>query len=90
VLIQATVTEPVRGAARLVCAVEDNGPGLQANPPRSGAFGLRAVRRRIELKYADGRLRLAASPEGTQAVVELPYVTAREPIMAAAAPEVAG
>jgi signal transduction histidine kinase len=80
VLVRATIT-PAEGEAssRLVCTVEDNGPGLPAKPPRSGAFGLRAVRRRLELKYADACMRLESSPAGTRSIVELPYVVAREP-----------
>ncbi len=61
-------------AGRLVCVIEDNGPGVPAGEPRAGAFGLRAVRRRLELKYADATFKLEASSEGTRAVVELPLV----------------
>ena len=39
---------------------------------RSGAFGLHAVRRRLELKFPDqASLRLESSPEGTRSIVEL-------------------
>jgi sensor histidine kinase YesM len=82
VLVRASVTGG-DGASRLVCTVEDNGPGMPDEPPRSGAFGLRAVRRRIELEVAGGRLEIESSEEGTRATVDLPCVTAR-------APEVAG
>ncbi|APR78598.1 sensor histidine kinase [Minicystis rosea] len=88
VLIRATVTQPRDGSARLVCTVEDNGPGIPASSPRPGAIGLRAVRRRIELKYADGDFRLDSSPEGTRAIVDLPYVTASTPTSSVRAPEV--
>ena len=58
---------------RIVCTVEDNGPGLGAGPPRSGAFGLHAVRRRLELRYPDDAgLRLEHSSGGTRSIVELP------------------
>lgn len=77
VLVRAAVVEET-GGARLVCTVEDNGPGLPAKPPRSGAFGLHAVRRRLALKYADACMRLESSPEGTRSIVELPCLTARE------------
>jgi signal transduction histidine kinase len=76
VMVRAAVVEADGGAARLVCAVEDNGPGMPVTPTRSGAFGLHAVRRRIELKYPDGSLQLDSSPAGTRAVVELPIVGA--------------
>lgn len=78
VSVRASVTRPLDGAARLVCTVEDNGPGLPASSPRPGAFGLRSVRRRLEIKYPDGSLQLDSSPEGTRAVVELPCIAARE------------
>jgi signal transduction histidine kinase len=78
VSVRASVTRPLDGAARLVCTVEDNGPGLPAGAPRSGAFGLRSTRRRIEIKYPDGSLHLDSSSDGTRAVVELPCVAARE------------
>lgn len=89
VRIQATITRPAEGAARLVCTVEDNGPGMAATPPRSGAFGIRSVRRRIELKYTDGCLRIDSSPEGTRTVLDLPCATAREPMTVMTAGEAA-
>jgi sensor histidine kinase YesM len=78
VLVRARVVEAEGGAARLVCSVEDNGPGMAAKPPRSGAFGLHAVRRRLALKYADARLRIESSSDGTRSIVELPCVMAEE------------
>ena len=86
VSVRASVTRPLDGAARLVCTVEDNGPGLPAGSPRPGAFGLRSVRRRIEIKYPDGALQLDSSPDGTRAVVELPCIAARELRPVAATP----
>jgi glucose-6-phosphate-specific signal transduction histidine kinase len=60
------------GARKIVCTITDNGPGV-ADETRSGAFGLRAVRRRLELKYmAAAQLRLESSPSGTRSIVELP------------------
>jgi len=57
---------------RLVCTVEDNGPGLPA-ATRPGAFGLASVRRRLALRYADaGSLRLESSAGRTRSIVELP------------------
>jgi two-component sensor histidine kinase len=68
---------------RLVCIVEDNGPGMATVPPRSGAIGLKSVRRRLELKYVDAELRFQSSPEGTSWTVDLPLTrriaTAQEP-----------
>ena len=78
VSVRASVPRPLDGAARLVCTVEDNGPGMPAGAPRAGAFGLRSTRRRIEIKYPDGSLELASSSEGTRAVVDLPCVAERE------------
>ncbi len=63
---------------RLVCSVEDNGHGIVVGAPRSDAFGLHAVRRRLELKYTDARFRLSSSEAGTLAVVELPLSFASE------------
>lgn len=57
---------------RVVCMIEDNGPGLPDGAPRSGAFGLRSVRRRLELKYEDATLRLESSTTGTRAIIRLP------------------
>jgi signal transduction histidine kinase len=59
-------------AARLVCVIEDNGPGMATIPPRSGAIGLKSVRRRLELKYGEAQLRCASSPQGTRWIVSFP------------------
>ena len=60
---------------RLVCSIEDNGPGIQ-EPIRDAAFGLRAVRRRLELKYgSSGVLRMESTITGTCATVELPLAS---------------
>ena len=59
--------------SRLVCTVEDNGPGLPKGTTRAGAFGLVSVRRRLALRYAEaGSLRLESSGDGTRSIVELP------------------
>ncbi len=60
------------GAEQVVCTVSDNGPGLPDGEPRSGAFGIRSVRRRLELEYDGASLRLESTSEGTRAVVRLP------------------
>jgi hypothetical protein len=39
---------------------------------RTGAFGLQAVRRRIELEAPGASLRLDSSGQGTLSIVELP------------------
>jgi LytS/YehU family sensor histidine kinase len=58
---------------KIVCTIEDNGPGLPDRGTRSGAFGLHAVRRRLELKYPQSaHLRLESSASGTRSIVELP------------------
>ncbi len=59
----------------LLCTIEDNGPGMPDAEPRRGAFGLRSVRRRLELKFPDAVLRLESSPDGTRSIVELPRMT---------------
>jgi signal transduction histidine kinase len=61
------------GGARIRCTVEDDGPGLDAGPIRSGAFGVQSVRRRLELRYGSaGTLSLEAASPGTRAIVEFP------------------
>jgi len=57
----------------MLCVVEDNGPGIPESSVRTGAFGLRSVRRRLELRYPNrARLSLESSPAGTRSIVELP------------------
>ncbi|MDC0741606.1 sensor histidine kinase [Polyangium mundeleinium] len=80
VRVCAAITESGDGALRrLVCTVEDNGPGIPAKPTRSGALGLHAVRRRMELKYTDASLQIESSAEGTRCTVELPCVLLHAP-----------
>ena len=57
---------------RLVCTVEDTGPGMNGSAPRPGGFGLQSVRRRLELRNDGARLRIESSSHGTKAIVELP------------------
>jgi signal transduction histidine kinase len=59
----------------VVCTIEDNGPGIPDGDPRSGAFGLRSVRRRLELKYENANLRLESTSGGTRATVRLPRLS---------------
>jgi signal transduction histidine kinase len=56
----------------LICVVEDNGPGVPDAEVRDGAFGLHAVRRRLELEAPGATLRLESSSEGTRSVVRIP------------------
>jgi signal transduction histidine kinase len=71
VTVRAT-TVGTNGSKKVICTVEDNGPGLPDAEPRAGAFGLRSVRRRLELKFPDAILRMESSTEGTRSIVELP------------------
>jgi signal transduction histidine kinase len=57
-------------AGGLICVVEDNGPGMPDEDVRAGAFGLQAVRRRIELE-AHASFRLESSSKGTRSIVEI-------------------
>jgi signal transduction histidine kinase len=64
-----------RDADTLVCTVEDNGPGAPVGQVREGAFGLRAVTRRVELKYPGAKVVLERPDHdapGTVARVEIP------------------
>jgi signal transduction histidine kinase len=80
VTVRATLAEATTGdggaraarPSRVICTVEDNGPGLPDAEPRAGAFGLRSVRRRLELKFPDAILRMESSTSGTRSIVELP------------------
>jgi hypothetical protein len=57
---------------RLFLEIEDNGPGVRNQPTRSGAFGLHAVRRRLELRCPDSALHIEPSPSGgTRSVIEI-------------------
>jgi LytS/YehU family sensor histidine kinase len=72
--------EVVVGASRrddgtLVCVVADNGPGMPEAEVREGAFGLQAVRRRLELEAPRGSLRLESSSQGLRSVVEFARVS---------------
>ena len=77
VVLRAEVLDGEGGnGARLACTVEDNGPGMPEAETRSGAFGVHAVRRRLELKYmSQASLRFESSTAGTRSIVELPLHT---------------
>jgi sensor histidine kinase YesM len=64
--------ETVREPPGIVCTIEDNGPGLSDAEVRSGAFGLHAVRKRLEIRYAGATLKLECSDAGTRSVVTMP------------------
>jgi hypothetical protein len=66
-----TFLRPEATASKLVCVVADDGPGVLGSA-RADAFGLRAVRRRLELKFEGAALRLESSRHGTESIVELP------------------
>jgi LytS/YehU family sensor histidine kinase len=60
-------------AKKLVCIIEDNGLGVQEGRTRPDAFGLRSVRRRLALQYAErATFRLESSESGTRSIVEIP------------------
>ena len=68
----------VHDGEKLVCTVEDNGPGMSGGPTRPGAFGVLSVRRRLALRYADSaNLRAESSSSGTRFIVELPLEPGR-------------
>jgi signal transduction histidine kinase len=67
---EVVVSASRRGDGALVCVVGDNGPGMPDVEIRDGAFGLQAVRRRLELEAPSASLRLESSDEGLRSVVE--------------------
>lgn len=67
-----TVRAELNENQRVICTVEDNGPGLPDAEPRQGAFGLRSVRRRLQLRFPDAELRLESGTTGTRSIVDLP------------------
>jgi len=70
---EITVRTELGDGPKLICIVQDNGPGVPNRATRPGAFGLVSVRRRLALRYSDAAsLRLESSPAGTRSVVELP------------------
>lgn len=78
---EITVRTELAGGRKLICTIEDNGPGIPSQPTRPGAFGLISVRRRLALRYSDAAtLRLESSPAGTRSVVELPLEQEGTPI----------
>jgi signal transduction histidine kinase len=73
VVVRASIKDD---GATLVCVVEDNGPGMPAVDARAGAFGLQAVRRRLELEAPHrSSLELESSGEGTRSIVQIAFAT---------------
>ncbi len=67
------VKEEGVSASKLVCRVEDNGPGLPEGATRPEARGISLLQRYLALNYGDqASLRLQSSPVGAKAIVELP------------------
>jgi LytS/YehU family sensor histidine kinase len=65
---EVTVRAKLDGAGKLLCVVEDNGPGPQG--PREGAVGLELVTRRLALG-GHGTFRLERQDGRTRSIVEL-------------------
>lgn len=59
---------------QLECAVEDDGPGMQDDSQEG--FGLRSVRRRLELRHPGSSLRVDSSSAGARCVAILPWSVA--------------
>ncbi len=74
VSIRVRIEEIATAGAELVCEIEDNGPGMPEKEPRSGAFGVESVRRRLALRYEGASLRFESSNSGTRAIVRLPRI----------------
>jgi LytS/YehU family sensor histidine kinase len=68
---EVVVRASTKDDGTLVCVIEDNGPGMPDAGVRDGAFGLQAVRRRLELETPRSSLRLESSSLGTRSIVEI-------------------
>jgi signal transduction histidine kinase len=68
---EVVVRASTKADGTLVCVIEDNGPGMPDADVRAGAFGLQAVRRRLELESPLSSLRFESSSEGTRSIVEI-------------------
>jgi signal transduction histidine kinase len=76
---RVVVSASRRSDGTLVCVVEDNGPGMPDADIRDGAFGLHAVRRRLELLAPRASLRHESSSHGTRSIVEIGPPEPRRP-----------
>jgi hypothetical protein len=73
---RVTIRTSVAGDS-MICVVEDNGPGFSGDGVRSDAFGLKSVRRRLELRYPQrASLSLESTGDGTRSIVEVPRQSA--------------
>ncbi|MDB4933540.1 MAG: sensor histidine kinase [Labilithrix sp.] len=70
VLVRSFRADDDRGP-RVVCTVEDDGPGM-SRETRQGARGIEIVRRRLRLNLPSSQLRLDSSSDGTRATIEIP------------------
>jgi signal transduction histidine kinase len=70
VLVRSFRADDHRGP-RVVCTVEDDGPGM-ARETRPGARGIELVRRRLSLNLPSSQLNLDSSSDGTRATIEIP------------------
>jgi signal transduction histidine kinase len=61
------------GEPRLICSVEDNGPGVTPSV-RDGAIGVGNVRRRLELSYTSALFTLASEDGITRADIDVPFL----------------
>lgn len=77
VTLRTSIARATSGALEVVCVVEDNGPGIPDRPMRTGALGVRSVRRRLELEFESATLDLNFSSSGTRATVRLPLLRER-------------
>jgi signal transduction histidine kinase len=75
---EVVVRAQAKEGGTLVCVIEDNGPGMQEADVRQGAFGLQAVRRRLELETPRASLRFESSGAGTRSIVEFECLPGRE------------
>jgi signal transduction histidine kinase len=84
VTLRTSVARSSSGACDVVCVVEDNGPGIPEKPLRTGALGLRSVRRRLELEFEGATLHMESTSGGTRAVVRLPLLLERNDALSVA------
>ncbi len=69
--------EDRHGEPRLICTVEDNGPGVTPSV-RAGAIGVGNVRRRLELSYPTALFTLASEGGVTRADIDVPFLEKAE------------
>jgi signal transduction histidine kinase len=84
VTLRTSIARSNSGAFHVVCVVEDNGPGIPERPLRTGALGLRSVRRRLELEFEGATLDMESTSRGTRAIVRLPLLLERNAALSVA------